>query len=203
MIVRGRPCTLYDVDVIGLVALATIALAAYFGVILPGGATTLEYRDLSAKIVAANTAADQTAQRLQAVTQEVEMLQSGVFNRARAAPKPGALTPFLQRVANLAIRCDLRILQVLPQPARQVGGYLLSDICFSGRGRSLDLARLLDQLARQNPYFSLQDFSIKASSDPDNHACELSWTLRLHMLRDETCQPHPSAVPVPDAGGRP
>ncbi len=212
MIVCRRPCTLYDVDVIALVALAAMALAAYFGVILPGGATTAQYRDLSAGIAGANAAADQTAERLHAVNQEVEVLQSGVLNRARAAPKPGALTAFLQRVANLAIRYDLRIVQVLPQPARQVGGYLLSDVCFSGRGRSLALARLLDQLACENPHFSLQSFSIKGSPDPADPECELSWTLRLHMLQDETCQRDPAGAPdnvpagpptAPHAGGQP
>lgn len=203
MIVCRRPFKLYDTDVIGLVVLGVIALAACIGVILPARANTTEHRELSDKINAANAAAEQTAQRLHAVNREVGMLQSGILDRALAAPKSDALTPFLQRVASLAIGCDVRIVQVLPYPAQSGDGYLYSDLSFSGRGRCLDFARLLDQLARENPYFSLQDFAIKGAANPTDPSCELSWTLRLRMLEGETSLSTASRATASDKEGRP
>lgn len=201
MIVSRKPCTLYDVDVIGIVLLAVIALAVYLGVIVPAGANASGYRDLSAKIAAANAAADQTGDRLRRVNQEIEMLQSGVAGHMHVAPKPGALTPFLQRVASLAIGCDLRIMQVLPQPVREADGYLTCDVSFSGQGRGLDFARLIHELSGDNPYFSLQGFSVKRPPNAAPPECELSWTLRLYMLEDDTRQPPPAGVR--DAEDRP
>jgi hypothetical protein len=74
---------------------------------------------------------------------------------------------------------------------------VFNDVSFSGRGRSLDFARLLDQLARENPYFSLQEFSIKASPHPADPECDLSWTLRLYMLEDQAWQAHATAASDP------
>jgi hypothetical protein len=194
MIVARKPCTLYDVDVIGVTILTVIALAACFGVILPTGSNASAYRDVSARIVSANAVGDETGERLRNVMREIKMLQAGVAEHLDAAPKPGALTPFLQRVASLAVQCELRLAQVLPQPMKQADGYLTCDVSFSGQGRCLAFARLLDELSADNPYFSLQDFSIKASRNAAQPVCELSWTLRLYMLEDE-------APPVQPAGG--
>ncbi len=201
MIVARRPCTLYDVDVIGAAVLAVIALAAAFGVVLPAGVHATEYRDLSASIVAANATADQTGERLRGVNREMEALQEGVAGHMLAAPKPGALTPFLQRVASLANRCDLRIMQVLPRPVQPADGYLTCDVAFTGRGRSLDFARLIHELSWDNPYFSLREFSIKAPRNDLQPACELTWTLRFYMLEDSAQQLRPADQP--DREGRP
>jgi hypothetical protein len=194
MIVCRKPCTLYDVDVIGLAVLLVIVLAAWFGVILPAGAKAAEHRELSAKIVSAAAAADQTGEHLRRVSREMELLQIGVAGHMDTAPKPGALTPFLDRVASLATRCGLEIMQVLPRPVRPADGYLACVVSFTGRGRGLDLARLIHELSLDNPYFALQSFSIKSSPHSSGGECELSWALRLYMLED-------GAQPLSPAGG--
>ncbi len=186
MILCRKPCAIYDVDLIGLAALAVIALAACFGVIVPASATATECRALSGRIAAADAKAEQTNGRLHRVNAEIDRLQSGVAERTRAAPKPGALTPFLQRVASVAETCELQLTQVLPQPVQKVDGCLLGDVWFAGQGTGLDFARLLDELARENPYYTVQDFSIAHVGEPDDPRCKLSWTLRLQMLEDES-----------------
>lgn len=185
MIVCRKPCTIYDVDVIGVAALVVIALAACFGVIVPARVNATEYRARAAQIAAANAQLEQTHGRLRKINAEITTLRSGVAEHMRAAPKPGAQTQFLQRVASLAKQCNLQIAQVWPQPTQMAKGYLLSDIRFSGRGTALDLARLLDQLARENPYQRLEDFAITHAADPEDPRCALSWTLRLYMLADD------------------
>lgn len=188
MIVCRKPCTIYDVDVIGIAALVVIALAACFGVIVPASANATEYRALSATIAAVKANAEQTNRQLRKVNGEIGLLRSGVAERTRAAPKPGALTPFLQRVASLAEECDLQIEQVLPQPVRQAGNYLVGEVHFSGRGTALNFAWLLEQLGRENRYHALQEFSITQANDPSDGRCNLSWTLRLYMLGGESEQ---------------
>lgn len=184
MIVCRRPCTIYDVDVIGVAVLVVIALAACFGVIVPASANATEYGALSARTAAAHAKTEQTSERLGALNAEIEMLRSGVADRTRAAPKPNAPTPFLQRVASLARDYDLEISQVLPQPVQEADGYLTTEVRFLGRGTYLNFIRLLDQLARDNPYHTLQDFSIRSAADQGDPRCALSWTLRLYMLED-------------------
>jgi hypothetical protein len=189
MIVCRRPCTVYDVDVIGVAVLVVLALTACFGVIMPASANATQWRALSARIAAVKAVTEQTNGRLRKVNAEISALQTGVAERTRAAPKPGALTSFLQRVAQLAEECGLQITQVLPQPAQQANGCLASDVWFSGRGTGLSFARLLDELVRENPYHALQDFRISHSGDPDDPRCTVSWTLRLYILEDEALEP--------------
>jgi len=186
MIVCKKPCTIYDVDVIGVVALIAVGVAACLGVVIPATADASEFRALSAKIAQANSKTEQTGVRLSKVDLQIEELQRGVDEQTRLAPKPGALSPFLQRVASVAEGCNLRIHRVLPQPGQRADGYAIGDIRFSGAGSSLDFVRLLDQLARDNPYYALRDFSIRRSADSTDPGCALSWTLRLYMLDDES-----------------
>ena len=201
MIVCRKPVTLYDVDVVGLAILAALGAMAYFCVIRPVSANTQEHATLAVGISAAQAGTEQTSERIRAVNREIELLRNGVEQRVHAAPKPGALTPFLQRVANLALQCDLEILQVVPSSVQQSEGYLVNDIAFTGRGRSLDFARLLESLAWENPHFSLQDFSIRSGPGGAGSKCELAWTLRLYMLdRDDAIIP---AAPVPENVERP
>ena len=186
MIVCRKPFTIFDVDVIGVAALVVLALAACFGVLVPASANATEYRALSARLVAADGRLEQTNQQLRRINSEIAALESGVAERTRAAPGADAPTPFLQRVAALAEQWNVQLVQVLPQPTRAADGYLFTDVRFSGRGTSLSFAGLLDQLARENPYHALQDFAITRSADPGDTRCALSWTLRLHMLEDDS-----------------
>jgi hypothetical protein len=195
MIITRKPWTLYDVDVIALAALALIGLTACFGVMLPAGAHASEHTELSAQIASATAAADETGAVLHNVIREINMLQVGIADHVLAAPKPGALTPFLQRVASLSRRCNLRITQVVPEPVRTADGYLTCDVSFSGQGRCLDFARLIHDLSEENPYFSLQSFSIMAEGSPTQPTCKLSWMLRLYMLEDEQPGPDTEARP--------
>ena len=184
MILCRKPCTLYDVDVIGLVALAAVGLAACFGVVLPARAGANEYRALAARISDADAKAQQAGQRIREVNAKVAALQQGVAERASAAPKPGAFTEFLQQVASVAQQCDLQIAQVVPQPTQLADGYRFADVHYVARGRSLDFARLLDQLARDNPYLRVLDFAIVGTADPQQPLCKLTWSLRLYMLEE-------------------
>ncbi|GAF79456.1 unnamed protein product, partial [marine sediment metagenome] len=138
MIVCQKPFTIYDVDVIGVTALVVIGMAAWFGLVVPAGADASECRGLSATIAQADTRTEQTAARLREVSAQIERLQAGVTQQTRVAPKSGALTPFVQRVASLAEECDLQIARVLPQPVQTAHGYLIGDVRFSGQGTSLD-----------------------------------------------------------------
>lgn len=189
MIVCRKPCTIYDVDVIGIVALLIIGAAAGVGVIGPADANASERRDVTAMIATANVKSEETNSRLRSLNTEIKTLYAGVTQHAELAPRPGALTPLLHRVANLADQCDLQITQVLPQATQEVDGYLQADVWMSARGYSLGFLRLLDQLSRENPYCALRCFSIKRVGNSADERCQLSWTIRLHMLASEAAGP--------------
>lgn len=185
MIVCRKPCTIFDVDAIALSILLVIALAAWFVVAKPALANATEYRELTAKIGVANAAVASTSDKLSAVQTQCERLRAGVECQAEAAPKSDALTFFLNRITNLALECGVTITQVVPRPVRRNDGYLSNDILFTAKGGSLDFARLLDRLACENPYFTLEEYALKRLSGPGATACEITWTLRLYMLEDK------------------
>jgi cell division protein FtsB len=184
MIIARKPCTVYDVDLIGIAALVVVVLAACFGTVIPASANANEYQAVRARIAVAHAKLQQASGQLRKLNAEIAALRSGVGERMRSAPKPGALTPFLQRVARLAEQCDLQLAQVVPQATREAAGCVLSDVRFSGRGSALSFIRLLDALARENPYHALQSFQIKQAGNLADPRCTLSWTLRLYMLED-------------------
>lgn len=189
MIVCRRPCTIYDVDVIGVVSLLMIGAAAWVGVIGPADANASERRGVTAMIAAANVKSEETNSRLRGLNTEIKTLFAGVAQHAELAPRAGALTPLLHRVATLADQNDLQITQVLPQATQEVDGYLQADVWMSARGFALDFLRLLDQLSRESPYCALRDFSIKHVGNSADQRCQLSWTIRLHMLVSEAADP--------------
>jgi hypothetical protein len=184
MILCRKPCVLFDVDVIAGAILLVIALASYFGVIRPAYANAAGYRDLAAKIEAANAQVSATSEKLSVVHGQVERLREGVALQSEAAPKADALTPFLGRIADLADECGVTIAQVAPRPLRRNDGYLSGDIFFTGTGGSLGFARLLNRLSCEHPYFTLEEYSLKRAAGAGSQACELVWTLRLYMLEE-------------------
>ena len=123
MIVCRKPCILYDVDVIALTALLAIGLAACFGVVMPAMADASRYQEFAARIKAAKSKTDETREHVQEVSNTIALLERGVDEQARAAPRPGALTGFLRRVATLAQDSQLEIIQVVPQPVSRAEGY--------------------------------------------------------------------------------
>jgi hypothetical protein len=184
MIVCRKPCTVYDVDVIGMAVLVVLSLAACFCVVIPAGKNGDEYRVLSTEVSSTRNAIAQANGRLRQVNAEISLLEKAVSERTRAAAKPGELTPFLHQVVSLAEACDLEVAQVLPEPVRRSGGCLVGEARFSGRGNVVDFLRLLDQLGQKTPTFALKAFSIKGAGKPDDSRCILSWTMRLYMLDD-------------------
>lgn len=194
MIVCRKPFTLFDVDVIAIAALVVIALAAYFAVLRPAQGNAAEYRDLSAKIETANKQVAATSEKLTAVHAQTENLLEGVTLQSRAAPKIDVLNPFLRRITTLAVECGVTITQVVPRPVRRNDGYLSNDIFFTGTGGSLGFIRLLDRLACEHPYFTLEEYALKRAGARAEQPCEIAWTLRLYMLEE---------VPEPRKEGQP
>jgi hypothetical protein len=185
MIICKRPCTLYDVDVAGLGGLVLLAALAYFVIVVPMRAHWSTYRDLSAQHRSAEAVAQQTGNRVRQAGADIARLGDGVAALAERAPEPGSLPQFLSRATDLAEQAQLEVFQVLPHATRAVDEYLIADIEMSGCGRSLDFIGFLDALARENPYQSLQQFSITQPDGPDDGLCDLSWTIRLYMLPSE------------------
>lgn len=194
MIISRKPLMLFDVDVIAGAVLLVIALVAWFAVIVPARANGADYRDLSAKIDAANAAVAAASEKLNVVQIQTERLRAGVRTQSDAAPKPDALTPFLSLVSTLAAECGVTIAQVVPAPLRANDGYLSTDIRLSGTGGSLDFARFLDRLACKHRYFSLEEYAIKRSPIQAAQQCDISWIVRLYML-DEKPETRKEALP--------
>jgi hypothetical protein len=182
MIVCKKPWTIYDVDLAGLSALTVLGLLTYFVVILPVRRHWDSYRDLSAQQQSSETVLRQTGNQLRRVEADVARLKAAIVSLAEQAPQPSSLPQFLSRTTILAEGMQLEVFQVIPHTIQTVDGCPVADIEMSGRGYSLDFIRFLDMLARENPYQSLRRFSITRLEQPEGGLCDLSWTVRLHML---------------------
>lgn len=182
MIVCKKPCTLYDVDLIGLVGLAALGLAAWWLVLAPWQTTWNRYRELAVKHLAAESKLQQEVLELKQFQERLAQIEGTVTSQAEEVPHAAWLSRLLRKMTDLAKEAELEVHSVAPQPAIREGEYLVNDIQLTGRGRSHGLIRFLDQLARENPYQSLRYCSITHSAGESDPTCELSLTVRLYLL---------------------
>ncbi|GEM_PF-999331 len=191
IVLKTTRCTLYDVDLLGLVGLALLAAAGWGLVFAPLGRMWNEYRSLAAGRIEVEAGLATETRELEHFEQGLAELDQATATEANRIPTSQAYWRLLQDLTDLANQNQLELLSVAPQPMTTSGSYLVSDIKLAGRGRSLDFIRFLDRLAQQNPYQSLTDCSISRPLQADQPICELTWTVRLHFLPpgDSTAQP--------------
>lgn len=185
MIITRRPLTIYDVDLAGTGAMAILVLATVWAFLAPAQRCWEACYRRSAQIRATEAASTRLTLRLREAHEALQRLEAALAERGRDVPDRDAITGFLNRAALLADQCGLRIMQMAPDTPRREGAYLVSDIDMAGQGRSLDLIRFLDRLARENRYQSLRRFTVTRTS-AETGDCSLSWVLRLHMLPPAT-----------------
>jgi hypothetical protein len=184
MILLQRP-RIFDVDVLGGVALLVFGVVAWFGIITPARANRIASQDVGNAVLLADAAIQRSAENLRKTEADIQRLRDAVGEQIRRSPTQASLPHFLQRIATLAEDHGLQVAQVIPQPARLVDGRMVSDVQVTARGDVFALARLLDRLRREVPYFSVAEYSVGRNKDAGSEACVLTWTLRLHMLPGE------------------
>jgi Tfp pilus assembly protein PilO len=181
VIVARKPCTIYDVDVIGAVALVAISLAAWWTALAPWQRTWEGYRAATARYAAARASLHVDVRELEHFRERLSQLESVVRARANEVPRVDALPQLLRQMTEIAKDAQIELLSVTPQPAREEGPHWVCDIQVVGRGRSLDLIRFLGRLAEQNPYQSLRACTIVRPGQAAEPTCDLAWTIRLYM----------------------
>jgi len=192
MIVCRRPCTLYDVDLIGLAAVAAIGAAAWVFVAAPWGDTWTRYRELVARRTAVETQLQRDLDDLQRFETDLARIQRAGADQASRAPTAASVSQLLRQVTDLARVARLELLSVAPQAMQRDGPYLVHEIQLAGRGRSRDFFLYLDRLAREIPYQSLQNCSISRAATSAEPTCDLAWSIRLYLLPE---------APAPATGG--
>ncbi|MEW6200131.1 MAG: type 4a pilus biogenesis protein PilO [Planctomycetota bacterium] len=192
MIVCRRPYTLYDVDLIGLAALAAIGAAAWFLVVAPWGDTWNRYRGLLTRRAAVETQLQHDLADLQRFEADLARIQRAAAEQTGRVPTAASVAQLLRQVTDLAQGAELELLSVAPQAMQRDGPYLVHEIQLAGRGRSRDFFLYLDRLAREIPYQSLQNCSISRAATSAEPTCDLAWSLRLYLLPE---------APAPATGG--
>lgn len=193
MIVCKKPCTLFDVDLLGLGVLAALGLAAWWLVVAPWRQMWSDYAILAAQRASAEAALQADSQAWERYQQGLTDLERTVAGQLEAAPRVATLAQQLRRMTELAEAADLEVTSVVPQPAEEQGAYLVSDIAVSGRGRAHDFIRFLDRLAQENPHQSLEACAVRRNLG-DGDLCDLAWTIRMYLLPDQD-RPQPGAAP--------
>ncbi|MCK4340090.1 MAG: type 4a pilus biogenesis protein PilO [Phycisphaerae bacterium] len=185
MIVCKKPWTLYDVDLIGMVGLAVLGLAAWWLILAPWQETWNEYRELAAARSVAQAGLQQDLLELERFEPGLVELEHVLAAEFREVPRAEAFSRLLRQMTSVAEEANLELLNVVPQPAVTKGAYRVSDVQVDGRGRSRDFIRFLDRLALENPYQSLRTCSISRRATGPEPTCNLAWTIRLYLLPTE------------------
>src|SRR5262249_54886955 len=155
--------------------LLVFVVVAWFAVMAPMNANRAELARLTSAISLADAAIQRSDDSHRRADTDIRRLREGVADQTRRAPTAAALPQFLQRAATLSDDYGLQIAQVLPQPVQRLDGRIVCDIQVTARGDLLGLARLLDRLRRENPYFSLLDYSVARGKDQAEERCTLTW----------------------------
>lgn len=182
MIVCKRPCTLYDVDLMGLAGLAGLAVAAWFLVIAPWQRLWSEYRAVSEARIAAEAGLQADIRELRAFEQGLAQIEATTTGQVDDVPRAAELATLLRQMTDIAAAERLALLNVAPQPLAREGEYLVTDIEVTARGTSHDFLRFLDRFAQANPHQSLQACTIERHPEQPDPTCQLSWMVRLYLL---------------------
>lgn len=182
MIVARKPWIIYDVDLVGAAAVVALAVAAWWFAVLPWQKTWARSRELAAQHATLQAGLRNDVTELEQFQQQLSELEHTVNEEAAEVPRADSVSELLRRMTDLARDADLELINVAPRPATTDGAYLVSDIEVTGRGRSHDFIRFLDQLALGNPYQALRSCTITRPASADRPTCELAWTVRLYVL---------------------
>lgn len=197
MILIRRPVTLFDVDLIGVLGLLGLGAAAGWLILQTSSASALLRQD-QARLKNADPLRRAQLQTLNTLQQEIELLRANVAKRQAHAPGPASVSGLVGQIARAAHSAGLELLNVTPGPLVTQDGQLLCDIQVAGRGSSLSFLQFLFDMADSNPYQTLQAFSISRPVTPDGPACQINWTLRLHMLPPASPEPPNLQTPRTD-----
>jgi Tfp pilus assembly protein PilO len=204
MILARRPLRLFDVDAIGAALLVALGAAGYVGLIEPMRSEWARLEGMRTALHTVRQGESQLAGQLGHLEKDVMRLRAAVGEHAARVPRSDALPQFLSQLVSLAESARLTLQRVTPQAARSEGQYVVGDVTVAASGTSLDFIRFLDSLSADVPYQSITRLSMTGPPAPGDARCAISWTLRLHMLPDESqAAPNRSAEPRDGGGGRP
>jgi Tfp pilus assembly protein PilO len=182
VIITRKPWTIYDVDLLGAATVIALAAAAWWLAVMPWQQTWARSRELAAQHAALQAGLRGDVTELERFQQQLKQLENTVTAQAAEVPRADSVSDLLRRMTDLAKDAELELINVAPRPATAQGAYLVSDIEVTGRGRSHDFIRFLDQLAQGNPYQALRACSITRPASGERSTCELVWTIRLYVL---------------------
>lgn len=189
MILCRRPVVVHDVDAFGVLGVATLLVAAWLLVAVPWQRTWSGFGGAARRQSAAEAGLRRDLAALEQFENGLVRITTALDEQRALVPGPGAISRLLQNMTDVARAANLEILSVTPQPPGVDGPHQVNDISVTGRGRSTDFVRFLDQFAQENPYQTLRQCSITRTASAPDAACELAWSVRLYFLAPEPVRP--------------
>lgn len=186
MIVLRRPLTLYDLDVMGVgacLALGGLGLWLAFG---GWPRAWHRYQALAQEHAVTANALRQSQQAYTEFQRDLEHLEHLVAQHTANAPHVQARADLLRDLTELALRYQVELRTVIPRALEPGDRCQLGDVELGGRGRLSAIIGFLGELGRRHPYQALQTCRISSGTEADRGICEVTCTLRFHLLDDET-----------------
>lgn len=193
MILCRRPIRIFDVDLAGAAAVLGALLIGYFVVLVPAWSRMRDARALGQQRLAAEAAMRQGQERLASCEEDIARLERGIALRLAETPSLQRRAELLNEVVRLARACGLEMVQVLPQPPQIDGPRAIAETRFVGAGDMPGLVRFLDALAAARPEHSVHEIVITPAQSGDPGRCEISCTLRFHLLAGQGAEEEPQS----------
>jgi Tfp pilus assembly protein PilO len=182
VILCRKPFPIYHIDAVGVLGLLALMLAGWWLALAPWRQTCASCRELGQRRATLESELQAQSEKLERAVEDLAWLQGVIDTQVVEEPRADSVPQLLREMTELAGEVQIELLSVVPQPAVPEGAYVVSDIQFTGRGRSPSFIRFLDRLAQQNPFQALTNCSLKRAAGAADETCDLSWTLRLYML---------------------
>lgn len=190
MIIARRPLLIFDVDLIGLGALAALVALAYVVAIQPQRHDARRLAQVTVQLDQARMTLQQQRDRLRAVQDQTQRLSALLAQRSAGGPPVRSMAEHVSLVLAAASRSGLEVLDFTPDAA---AGQDAAGLSLRARGRSRALLEFLRACARREPRHRIERFLIR-SRPPDG--CDFECVMRF-------LNPPPPAVEPPKTGETP
>lgn len=182
MIILRKPLVLYDADAVGLGVVALLLGVAWVGVAQPLMQSVSDEAAVRSAIAAAESARATERANVLRITKQIERLDEVVREQSALVPGESARNSVVTDIVSRAERHGISVVSLTPVAPVRGDRYVTADTELIVRCPLAALIALLDELARDVPFHSVEDLNVSEDRKAENDECLVSLRLRLFMF---------------------
>lgn len=184
MILLRKPFVVLDVDAAGVGVLALLVGVAWWGIATPLFDTATQCAMTRATMKAAEDARRDARSNLKALAQDTAGLEALLSEFKDSVPTESQRSNVVADIVARATAGGVQVVSVTPLQPIRGERHVSVDTDLKLRCTPAALTELLEQLAAEFPYHSIEDITVTGDRASDDESCEANLRLRLYMLGD-------------------